>query len=772
NGAVETVLGNVVANDTLNSVADPAIGSDVTLNGSGTAQDGTTSLGLDVTPTAGSITLNADGSVTVAAGTTAGSYVYTYEICEVLNPSNCDTATATVEVAAAAIVANNDTPAAPVDLAQPTTGVLNVLDNDMFNDLPVDPAGITVTPVGPLPSNFVLNSDGTLDTTALVPNGTYSFDYQICEVVNPTNCNAATVQLEVISSLPLVTGNVYLDTNGNGSFEAGSDEVLEGYAVELILDGVVVQTTTSGSDGSYEFSGFTPDNGYEIVFTDVATGVAVGSISDLDIEADTVLMDQNQPIDPAGVIYNSATGAPVQGATIQMTDAAGTPLPTVCLLPGQQPQTTTATGQYSFDVIPGGAPSCPTAETEYRLKITTYPSGFVTAVSALTPAEAGTLDATTCPVDAVPGGSCQLSASSTAPAAGSPTPYYLAFLLATGDPDVINNHIPLDPVPVVPVNGLSITKVANVTTARIGDVVTYTITASNGNLVAAGPLDVVDILPAGFLYTPGSATLDGAAVVPTVSGNRVTVENVTVPASGVATLTLQVRVTSAALAGDAANRARMVDPITGNALSADGVAIVRVVSEHVFDCADIIGKVFDDKNHNGYQDKGEPGLAGARVVTVRGVRITTDEFGRFHVPCAELPSDIGSNFTLKLDTASLPTGYRVTTENPRVIRVTAGKMAKLNFGASISNVVDIDLTATAFEPDTGEPIDGFGESVDRLLASIKRKPSVLRLSYLLEDEELKTAQKKLRLVEKILRAKWRRVGGYKLNIETTIKRVQ
>ncbi|WP_170833472.1 hypothetical protein, partial [Litoreibacter albidus] len=94
NGAVETVLGNVVANDTLNSVADPAIGSDVTLNGSGTAQDGTTSLGLDVTPTAGSITLNADGSVTVAAGTTAGSYVYTYEICEVLNPSNCDTATA------------------------------------------------------------------------------------------------------------------------------------------------------------------------------------------------------------------------------------------------------------------------------------------------------------------------------------------------------------------------------------------------------------------------------------------------------------------------------------------------------------------------------------------------------------------------------------------------------------------------------------------------------------------------------------------------------
>lgn len=28
-----------------------------------------------------------------------------------------------------------------------------------------------------------------------------------------------------------------------------------------------------------------------------------------------------------------------------------------------------------------------------------------------------------------------------------------------------------------------------------------------------------------------------------------------------------------------------------------------------FDCTDIIGKVFDDRNANGSQDEGEPGLA-------------------------------------------------------------------------------------------------------------------------------------------------------------------
>jgi outer membrane protein OmpA-like peptidoglycan-associated protein len=97
NGATGATIPNVVTNDTLNGVANPTIGTDVTVNETGTAQDGTTALGLDVTPAAGGISLNpANGEVTVDPGTTAGTYVYTYEICEVLNTTNCDTATVTV----------------------------------------------------------------------------------------------------------------------------------------------------------------------------------------------------------------------------------------------------------------------------------------------------------------------------------------------------------------------------------------------------------------------------------------------------------------------------------------------------------------------------------------------------------------------------------------------------------------------------------------------------------------------------------------------------
>ncbi|WP_201285405.1 hypothetical protein [Chelativorans xinjiangense] len=103
-----------------------------------------------------------------------------------------------------------------------------------------------------------------------------------------------------------------------------------------------------------------------------------------------------------------------------------------------------------------------------------------------------------------------------------------------------------------------------------------------------------------------------------------------------------------------------------------------------FGCSDVIGTVFDDQNGNGYQDAGEPGLPGVRLATVSGWLITTDAHGRFHVACAnEEAGRIGSAFIMKLDARTLPTGYRLTTENPRVVRLTAAKTTKLNFGASI-----------------------------------------------------------------------------------------
>ncbi len=61
---------------------------------------------VDFTPTPFTetgVTLNADGTVTVAAGTPAGTYTTTYTICDKVNTDNCDTATVTIRVTAPVI---------------------------------------------------------------------------------------------------------------------------------------------------------------------------------------------------------------------------------------------------------------------------------------------------------------------------------------------------------------------------------------------------------------------------------------------------------------------------------------------------------------------------------------------------------------------------------------------------------------------------------------------------------------------------------------------
>ncbi|VXC33259.1 conserved hypothetical protein [Flavobacterium sp. 9AF] len=70
--------GNVLGNDTLNGVV-------VTVGNT------------DVTPTSdGPLSIDADGNITIASNTPAGTYTITYQICETgANPPNCDTATAT-----------------------------------------------------------------------------------------------------------------------------------------------------------------------------------------------------------------------------------------------------------------------------------------------------------------------------------------------------------------------------------------------------------------------------------------------------------------------------------------------------------------------------------------------------------------------------------------------------------------------------------------------------------------------------------------------------
>ena len=332
-----------------------------------------------------------------------------------------------------------------------------------------------------------------------------------------------------------------------------------------------------------------------------------------------------------------------------------------------------------------------------------------------------------------------------------------------------------------------------------GSIVSYEITFTNRNTTPELNLTLVDILPAGMAYIPESALLDGSATpAPSRTGRRLQWSGIDIAPDATVTITLDALLLDGG--GSYVNEAFALDS-TGVQISNTATARVDVTPEAVFDCSDVIGKVFDDVNQNGYQDpppnvrdaisdqdyqgggkfdvspaivdqqqNGEPGLPGVQLVTVRGDIITTDEYGRFSVPCAMLPGATGANFTLKLDDRSLPTGYRVTTENPRTMRLTAGIMTELNFGATLANLVDIDLLDAAFVSGTAQPSPAVANGVDAMVGQIANTPSVLRLTYYTNGESNETARARLRAVEALIRDRWR--GPYRLRIETTIARVQ
>jgi hypothetical protein len=94
-------------------------------------------------------------------------------------------------------------------------------------------------------------------------------------------------------------------------------------------------------------------------------------------------------------------------------------------------------------------------------------------------------------------------------------------------------------------------------------------------------------------------------------------------------------------------------------------------------------------------------LAGVRLVTPRGLQATTDAYGRYHITCAITPHESrGSNFVLKLDDRTLPSGFRMSTDQLQVKRATRGKVLQADFGASIHRVVGLDISDSVFEPGT------------------------------------------------------------------------
>ncbi|MEZ5597585.1 MAG: OmpA family protein [Pseudomonadales bacterium] len=420
------------------------------------------------------------------------------------------------------------------------------------------------------------------------------------------------------------------------------------------------------------------------------TNVTYFLLDGLTLNSGDNLIDQNLPVDPSGIVYDTDSRTPLDGATIAVQYGNGDPLPDVCLLPGQQNQVTDVDGAYKVDVRIGADAACPSGVT-LTLAVTA-PADYVDGPSATLPPLAGPFDPTGLANPLL------VQPQPDAPQEGDDTSYYLQFVLENGDPDVIHNHIPLDPVGEF---DLRLTKRAGKRMVSVGDLVPYVIEVRNVGGRLLTNVTLTDLLPPGFRLVTGSVRAQPEVADLTVTGERpLVIGGLRLSRNQIIRVSYLLRVGAGVTQGEYRNLVSATfgaAPI-GNTASAE----VEVVADPDFEQTTIIGKVFDDRNGNGWQDKGEPGVPGVRLATVTGLLVETDEHGRYHLAGIDVSRfERGQNFYLKLDTTTLPEGSTVVSENPRVLRITQGLMNQIDFAVQLAAPVSVEAVEVGdvfFEP--------------------------------------------------------------------------
>jgi hypothetical protein len=124
---------------------------------------------------------------------------------------------------------------------------------------------------------------------------------------------------------------------------------------------------------------------------------------------------------------------------------------------------------------------------------------------------------------------------------------------------------------------------------------------------------------------------------------------------------------------------------------------------------------------------------------------------------------------LKLDDRTLPSGYRMSTDQMQIQRATSGKALQVNFGASIHRVVSIDLLDAAFEPGTTEIRVQWKPRLNLLIEELRKGPAVLRLSYVADTEDAALVKRRVEAFKRQLTEAWgATTDNYVLTIEPEV----
>jgi len=226
---------------------------------------------------------------------------------------------------------------------------------------------------------------------------------------------------------------------------------------------------------------------------------------------------------------------------------------------------------------------------------------------------------------------------------------------------------------------LEIEKTVNMSKAETGDIIAYTIKVTNvSENNTAENVKVSDALPFGIMYLSGSTAINGVtADDPEGKQPNYTWEINCIPPQTTTTITYRCQIGLNAVAGYHDNEAKIESyfvggipvPLTELPHSFARVKVILLETKGI-----IIGKVFEDLNENGWQDKGEPGFSGINIVMEDGTIVTTDPDGNYSIPGVEAGYHV-----LTLDEKTLPQDYQVLGVVSKFVKVPEYGTAKLNF---------------------------------------------------------------------------------------------
>jgi len=665
---------SVLVNDTL-------AGQPVSLN--------TVTLTPGASPQAG-LTMNADGTITVAPGTPAATYAYPYTICAKNNANNCDSAVATV-VVAPPIVANDDRFPAINEAGTTTT----VLSNDTLGGQPVSTSTVSLTPGTSPNAGIAMNADGTITVSRGTPAGSYGYPYTICERAHPTNCDpaVATVVVTVTPIVPVDDHPPTVDSSAGATLPSvlGNDTVGGSGAT---MTNVVLTPGTSPqpglvmrADGTITVAAGTPAATYAYPYTicEAANPSNCGSAIATVIVASSydIRLTKTVAVNTAVVgdlvrytltVRNVGDGNFVGGA-ITDTPPPGFTYVAGSLVAGDDDRSATVSGQSPIRIAGVDVAAGQSATFVYLMRVG---AGVRQGI--------------------------QVNQAQAVTAAGAPVSNVAtASLTISSDPLVDESLL-----------------VGTVFDDRDGD--GWQDSAAITGLHVQGGFDPSAYVPNSTLMDAGQGwqaqadasapLLHGIAVgklsarqseADPAEAHQVVIRQVlSAPRfSDDFVLTTDQGVT---VRMDAAGRTRVdTSGQAAKGLTAAAPTVERRLSQGEQ------GYVVDYVIRNSGID--ERGIPGVRIASVEGLVMETDQFGRYHLEGVDGGQwSRGRNFILKVDPTTLPSGAQFTTANPLVRRITPGMPVRFDFGVKLpqglieggARTVELELGQVLFEADSAQ----------------------------------------------------------------------